>query len=86
MEDQFEAGGGMYRKPLKLGGIILEFHPLQRHCHHAFWAAAPKGQCPVEHRWGILRRPSVHPPHDHQGLKLALPGLSPLGFKSALLP
>ena len=62
MEDQFEAGGGMYRKPLKLGEIILEFHPLQRHCHHAFWAAAPKGQCPVEHRWGILRRPSVHPP------------------------
>ena len=66
MEDQFEAWEGvMYRKPLKLGGIILEFHPLQRHCHHAFWAAAPKGQCPVEHRGefpDVLRRLWVYLP------------------------
>ena len=47
-----------------------------------FWAAAPKGRCPVEHR-GEFRdiRPSVlpslrPPPVDHQGLKLALPGLN----------
>ena len=46
-------------------------------------AAAPKGRCPVEHR-GEFRdiRPSVRPsvlpspPVDHQGLKLALPGLN----------
>ena len=52
-----------------------------------FWAAAPKGRCPVEHR-GIMRRlsvlpsfrpsvrPSVPPPVDQQGLRLALPGLN----------
>ena len=49
-----------------------------------FWAAAPKGRCPVEHRGGFRDvrpsfrpyfRPSVPPPVDHQGLKLALPGL-----------
>ena len=47
----------------------------------AFWAAAPKGRCPVEHRGEFpdVRpsvRPSVPPPVDHQGLKLALPGLN----------
>ena len=44
----------------------------------AFWAAAPKGRCPVEHRgeFPYVRpsfRPSVRPPP--VGLKFALPAL-----------
>ena len=43
-----------------------------------FWAAAPKGRCPVEHRGEFpYVRPSLHPPPvGHQGLKFALPALN----------
>ena len=46
-----------------------------------FWAAAPKGRCPVGHRgeFPYVRpsfRPSVPPPVGHQGLKFALPALN----------
>ena len=54
---------------------------------YAFWAAAPKGQCPVEHRGEFPDvRPSFHPsvhlsflpsppPVSQQDLKFALPAL-----------
>ena len=42
-----------------------------------FWAAVPKGRCPVGHRGELPDIcPSVHPspPHSRQGLKSALSG------------
>ena len=71
---------------------LLPFYTYDHPCFHTygefsppfpsplFWAAAPKGQCPVEHRGNF--HTSVHPsvlpspPVGHQGLKFALPALN----------
>ena len=49
-------------------------------CACPFWAAAPKGRCPVGHRGEFQDvhpsvRPSVHTPPGHQSLNSAVSGL-----------
>ena len=78
--------------PFLLLSLFSLFAPLSFSSSLAFWAAAPKGRCPVEHR-GEFRnvRPSIRlsvlpsvPPIEHQisspGLQISPPGLqiSPL--------